>query len=383
MEKKTGIYTVNGIEFESKIRACLFATSTNTEVKWDFNNALFKSYDWTKEPTMTLDELYDKRARELREKYDYIILSYSGGADSHNILMAFIRQNLHIDEIVVNSLDEANKKFTILDVNETASWNAGAEHELQTIPRLKEVENLIPRTKITILDLSNFLFNSFLDYGDASWVEERTEGLNPINVTRFNYMYFKEVRNKFDKNIKISLIFGIDKPRTYIQDNDFYILFNDRVVNLIPIADYAKDYTNSALEFFYWSPDALDLLCKQAHVIKRWVEFNKDKRHIWENVTPEKFRLIHERVLRNVLYTTWDRNWWQADKATKDWHCEFADFFINGYHDTRSHRIWKEGLDYVAKNANKYVIHTNGVADSLKIFSHSYKIGPMHSYDTI
>ena len=159
MIKNTGHYMVDNIPFESKIQACIFASKHNKEVIWDFNNNAFNAYNWTIEPDMSLDALYDKRSRELREKYDYIILSYSAGADSHNILMSFIRQNLHIDEIVVNVMEKANSKFTIIDSNNKSNWNAGAEHRLQTVPRLKEIENTIPNTKITILDLSDFLFN--------------------------------------------------------------------------------------------------------------------------------------------------------------------------------------------------------------------------------
>jgi hypothetical protein len=192
----------------------------------------------------------------------------------------------------------------------------------------KEIATIIPNTKITVLDMSNFIFDMFLEYGDASWVETRTEGLNPYNVTRYNYAYFKEVRNKFDKNKSIGLVFGSDKPRTFInKDNNFFIMFNDRAANLISVADNSQEYTNCEIELFYWSPDALDLLCKQAHVIKRWVEFNPDKKDSWINFSGEKFRLVHERLLRSILYSTWNDSWWQADKSVKEWDSEFDYFF--------------------------------------------------------
>jgi len=381
MHRKTGYYTVDGINFESKIQACIFANKHNKKVEWKFNNEAFNTYNWNIEPEASLDQLYDRRAKDLREKYDYLILSYSGGADSHNILMAFIRQNLHIDEIVVNVMEKANSKFTIIDPNNKSNWNAGAEHRLQTVPRLKEIENTIPKTKITVLDLSDFLFNSFIEYGDASWVVDRTEGLNPLNVTRFNYTYFKEVKNQFDKNHKIGLIVGVDKPRTFIVNNELHMAFDDRSANIVPVSDYLSDYTNSSVEFFYWSPDALDMLCKQAHVIKRYIESNLDKKHLWENFTAEKFRLIHERLLRTILYTTWDDSWYQADKATKDWHSEFDDWFSHGYANTASYNIWKEGLSYVENNAGKFIKYKNGIADGLLHFKYTYKIGPIHHHE--
>jgi diphthamide synthase (EF-2-diphthine--ammonia ligase) len=106
--------------------------------------------------------LYDLRARQLREKYDYLILSYSGGADSHNVLMSFIKQGIHLDEIVVNTMEKGNKKSTSINNKNVQATNAAAEHELQTVPRLKEAAALIPRTKITICDLTDYLFD-YLD----------------------------------------------------------------------------------------------------------------------------------------------------------------------------------------------------------------------------
>jgi hypothetical protein len=186
INKNLGFYKVGNLEFESKIQAYLYANDTKQQVDWNFNDEVFSSYDWTAEPSESLDYFYDKRARELREKYDYLMLSYSGGADSHNALMSFIRQGLHIDEIIVNTLEKGWERFTVIDPTITSSSNNGAEHYLQTIPRLKEIANLIPHTKITICDLTDHVYDSFNKVGDASWVLGKMEALNPIGITRFN-----------------------------------------------------------------------------------------------------------------------------------------------------------------------------------------------------
>lgn len=373
-------YEVDGVKFESKIQACLFAQSTGKNVKWNFNKEFFETYDWTKEPEESLDQLYNKRAKNLREKYDYLILSYSGGADSHNILMSFVRQGLHIDEIVVNHMTSAWSKFVVLDKKQTASWNTGAEHDLHTIPMLKNVAPLIPKTKITILDLSQNLFDTFLDAGDASWILDRNEGLNPLNVTRFNYSYFDSVRKKFDKGHKIAMVVGIDKPRTVIDNNNFYMYFIDRGVNIVPIKDHFSEYTNSALEFFYWSPEAADILCKQSYVIKRFLKANPQHQDLWHrrNLSAENWRLIQEPMLKPILYTTWNDNWFQTDKAISDWYSEFDSWFINGYKDHPSHAIWQEGINYMIKNVPRFIKYTSdGTPDGLQFFIQHYKIGPL------
>jgi hypothetical protein len=358
INKSLGYYKVDDLEFDSKIAACIHATKFNKDVKWIFNNDVFEKYSWNVEPTETLDQLYDIKTKELREKYDYLIISYSGGADSHNIVESFLRQGLHIDELLINTMSEGNEKFLPVSVENKTSHNAGAsEHVLQTIPRLKEIQNRSPQTKITIVDLSKFLFSFFDSYGDASWIETKREGLNPLNVTRYNYLYYSEVRKKFDKDKKIAIVVGVEKPRTFIYDknNNFYIRFADRAANVASVNDFMHEYPNSTVEYFYWSPDSCNILCKQAHTIKRWLEINPQHKHLWigKAQTPEMFRLVHERLLRTLIYTTWNDSWYQADKSTSDWYSEFDSWFIRGHAGTKTHTVWLEGIKHVQKNAEK------------------------------
>lgn len=382
INKKLGYYIVGTQEFDSKIKACFHAQSTNQDVEWYFNNKEFKSYPWGHEPLESLDTLYDRRAQQLRDDYDYIMVSYSGGADSQNLVEAFLRQGLLIDEIVVNTMEKANSKYTILDKSITNPKNAAAEHHFQTIPRLKEIEKRSPKTKITILDMSDYLFESWLKAGDASWIMDKREGLNPLNVTRFNYIHFNDVRKQFDKSKKIALILGVEKPRTFIHSTGrLYIRFTDRATNIITIENHISDYDNATVEYFYWSPEALPILCKQAHIIKKWLELNPEKQPYWygKNMTADLYRIVHERELRPLLYTTWNNNWWQADKATLDWYSEFDAWWIEGYKDTKQHSVWREGINYVKQNASKFVNTDHGFEDGLKVYTHNYCVAKMNS----
>ena len=124
------------------------------------------------------------------------------------------------------------------------------------------------------------------------------------------------------------------------------------------------------------------MLTKQAHIIKRWLEAFPDKQHLWigKTLTAEKYRLVHERLLRNILYTTWDDNWYQADKATKDWYSEFDAWFIDGHVGTNAHKIWLDGVRYLEENAKSFVkAGDDGIKDGLIVYSHNYEIGPMRN----
>ncbi len=383
MNKKLGYYTVNGIEFESKIRACIYATQNNlpeSSLQWHFNDAEFSSFDWTVEPTESLDELYNLRARQLREKYDYIIISYSAGADSHNILMSFLRQGLHVDELLINTFDSALKNVEISENNKASTTAPQLEHHLQTIPRLKEISTMSPNTKITIVDMSDHLFNFHHHYKDESWVLTRKEGLNPLNVTRFNYVYVDQVKKQFDKTKSIGIIVGVEKPRVTIIDNVFYTHFVDKATNVSSIADNGKEYDNATLELFYWSPESLKMISKQLHTIKKLIETNSVYRGFFIGQTLQTFRLILEPLLRGILYpTTWNNDWWQAEKAVSEWYSEFDHWFIFGQRGTKAHDVWQAGIKYAGDNIGSFIRRDGlGRAVGTKPILKYYKIGPLN-----
>jgi len=275
-------------------------------------------------------------------------------------------------------MEKANLKFTDINVNNTDAKNAGAEFYLQTMPRLKELAPLIPNTKINIMDLSDYMFESLNKYNDASWVLDKREGLNPANITRFNYLYFSDLRKQFDKDKRIAMVLGVEKPRTFIHDGTMYMRFTDRAANMITIAEHLKEYSNSVVEYFYWSPDAVPIMIKQGHVIKRWLRANPHLIPHWDakTMTFETIRLIHERVLRTVIYSTWDGNWWQADKAIKDWTSEFDQWFEDGYSDTKAYGVWLEGVNYIKAKLEPFAKReADGSLDGLDVFGKNYRIG--------
>jgi len=395
MNKKLGYYTVGKKELESKIHACIFAThivNNSREkidpfslIKWHFNEDGFLNYNWLQEPEATLDQLYNKRAKELREKYDYIIVSYSGGADSHNVVMSFLRQKLHIDEIIVNCLDKGTEKISIVDPNITdAKYAHASEHKLQAIPRIKEIQSIAPQTKISIYDMTDHLFDSFSN-SEENWFLKMREELNPVDVTRYNYLHFSDFRKRVDKDKKIAVVMGIDKPKLIVDaiSDSVYLRFSDRLANISPVGEYMKDYTNTTVEYFYWSPDACDILCKQAHLIKKCIEIDPNLKLYFSiqnpvNMLPGSLRLISERLLRPILYTTWNKTWFQADKGIFDWHTDFDTWFIEGHADNRANLIWKEGLKQVVKYTKPFVNKHGLLYDGLFTLHHDYKIGVLN-----
>jgi hypothetical protein len=373
IDKDLGYYVCNDIEFSSKINACIYSQTVNKPINWIFKNHIHDNFPWEIEPEGTLDQIYDRRCRELREKYDYIILSYSGGSDTNNILESFMRQNLHIDEIVTNHITEATEKMTVMNPLIKDPWNFNAEHQLQAVPRLREIYNKLPHTRITVLDVSKAIITS-LDGKEEDWILSRREGLSPGMVFRYNHFYFSEVSKQFDKNLKICILVGIEKPRTHIQNGNFYVRFADSAANMSSIVDH-NEHPNAKVEYFYWNDPVI--VAKQAHVIKRWLEATPKMQRRWQNVTFETYRKYHEPLLKNIIYSNWRDDWFQTEKAIGIWHCEFDQWFHVSMKNTKNYTVWKKGVDYLTKTIPNYINYRNGYADGLKTLSHTYKIGEM------
>ena len=94
---KRGFYQVGQKKFYSKALAIMESQQSGIYPEFNFNDQKFSTYNWGKEPEQSLQEIYRKRALQLREKYDYLVLSYSSGSDSTNILHSFLFNGIKID----------------------------------------------------------------------------------------------------------------------------------------------------------------------------------------------------------------------------------------------------------------------------------------------
>jgi hypothetical protein len=149
------------------------------------------------------------------------------------------------------------------------------------------------------------------------------------------------------------------------------------------------DYSNAHIENFYWHPSCPDLIAKQVHVIKRFLENTPAMLPCWTPAISgnfqRMFRLVHERVLRPLLYSsTWNSSYWQANKSTLDWYSEIDNWFLKGFEGTKEFEIWQSGLKYVKENATDYMKPATGNQKydnrnlGLKPFTKEYNVGQIN-----
>jgi len=353
LSEKLGYYTVGSRKFLSKIEACVEATRVNIFPQWHFNDEVWNRIDWTVEPELTIQQLYRLRARQIREQYDYVIVSYSGGVDSQTLVNAFLDTNSHIDEIVT-LWNRKNTKKIITNPSVTDSRNIEAEFDLTTRPGLEMIKNRSPQTKITYYDVSDRTLDLFNKYDGEEWLETSREHLNPHFVTRFSNTQEHDQLIRLDGGKRTAVVLGVDKPRVSIKDNRYCLTFIDTLVNNCQGGFDSDIYDNVEQVFFYWAPDLPEIVVKQAHMIRNWFEKHPELKPIilWPNHDFIK-RQTYEVLIKTIIYPEWDLSIFQCQKPDSPVWCQWDDWFFTGYSQSKMYQSWYKGIEYIEKNVDK------------------------------
>ena len=117
-QERQGFYTVGSTVFVHKISALIEATRTNQMPTWHFHYNTYKKLPWQQEYHEPLTMVYQRRAKQLRDKYDHLTLCFSGGSDSWTALKAFLDSRTHLDELYVRWPLAATKgRYVVSSVN--------------------------------------------------------------------------------------------------------------------------------------------------------------------------------------------------------------------------------------------------------------------------
>lgn len=257
---KNGYYQVGDQIFANKIPALIEGSKKNIHPTWIFNQQIFNNTDWSTEPQLPIGHLYRKRARYIRSKYDYVILLYTAGVDSQTVFDSFSQIGIPVDEIFITwPVSAANK--IIVDPRDRSSHNAVAEWTFLIKPQLDLIKQLYPKIKITVVDSSKQLVENEYSEDDIFLLD------NFINLAGLNRwpQAYDELRKIVEKHPNSIVISGHDKPQLRVKKNKLYLYFVDTTTNL-------KSQPDIDIEFFYWSPDATELLRKQCHLVLKYFQ---------------------------------------------------------------------------------------------------------------
>lgn len=349
-----GFYEINNQVYWDKASALIAGTQaglTYADLHWNFNDAVFGSYDWSIEPPGTMNDYYYARARELREKYDYLILNCSGGADSTTMLYAFVNQGLHVDEVFVRHATAGTKKYQA-DSNELDAANEFSEFEYAALPLLKWLQAKSPRTKITVHDFSLDIINDDITW-DENFIYWCGDYVTPGCVVRYTHAGQIDSLKTFDKGKSVGILFGTDKPKMFLIDGDYHVAFSDRAVHSAIPATVNNGYSNTSVELFYWHPSCMPMVAKQCHLIKNWFNLPQNKRlqYMLDNkwLASPANRTAYEALIKGIIYPDYDLSTFQVNKPTRTVYQEW-DYWINDFKGTSGYKTFMQGMTHLYKN---------------------------------
>jgi hypothetical protein len=322
-----GYWEVCGKKYTNKLQAAIAAVSQGHWIHWNFNEDTFGRYDWTQEPIQSLQELYDSRARSIREKYSFVALEFSGGTDSWNILNSFCRQKLKVD-LVIHKVIESQ----VGDISNHSAQNIWAEGKFQAWRSFLKFQELVPDMKWATWDIEKCIVDGWrqgprdilsingLDCVAQSKMSSNID-LNPFNIPNLP---------------STAYLFGIDKPIVELHNDGWYIVFYDQQ----PMARCSAERTLAGIGwhdlFFYWDPDCVPLIIKQAHVILNF--FRQHPNH------PDLVKILgsrrqqHKNLITRLIYPDYQEIW-QSEKVKGHIAFDRDDWFINQLDDL-SNRNW-------------------------------------------
>lgn len=352
---RLGVYNVGDVKFHSKLEAIDMHTKTGIHPHWDFNEAVYSCYDWTTEPTESISELYKQRAQQLRNDYDYIVLMYSGGADSFNVLDTFLSNNIKLDEVAsFINYDATNNKENYLN-------SEIFKVSVPTVDQLKDVypwltHRLIDLTQLTV-DFFNHTQNKF------DWIYKLNMAFNPNAASRESLpLKIKEWRDLIDAGKKFCILWGHDKPRIAHQDNKFLFRFIDIIDNACTVKSIAGEQPY-ADELFYWSPAKPEIVIKQSHLIKNYL--NSGDITQLPFVSTEKSDLAFKTVngvkhwlsnhgVHSIIYPNWNINTFSLGKPASLILTPRDTWFFNIENENHIKKNWAVGLDKLWKMLPDY-----------------------------
>lgn len=296
---RVGIYKVGDLLFINKSDALMVASKTNQNVTWHFNDAVFSSIDWRIPIETSLTELYKRRAQQLRDKYDYLSLFFSGGVDSANVLHSFIDNDIFLDEIVMYRPARLVSKA---NTHDKTTANVYSEIEFAAKPHLqKHLKN--NKTKVRFIDIDESTEKFFNNHNLLSQFYKinkmSTNGIGKIAICTTDPIW----NELYSSGKKVAHIQGVDKPIISFEKEEYIFQFGDAAMTF-NFASSENTAENEMLlnhqfhEFFYWTPDLPELVIKQCQVVKEVCKNDSIFKYLFANA----YRNSQDRFMAIIYY---------------------------------------------------------------------------------
>ena len=345
-------YRVDQRSFSYLVDAGQYAKQTNKTVYYDYYDDVYGKFDWTKPIPQNLNELYRARSEQLRSDYDYLICAYSGGADSQNVLDSFVKNNIHLDEIVIWH----DKDITNTEDNRTNREALGV-----ALTRAKQEVARNPRIKLRILGSLEALveFEKVKDFDAKMQIKQPWGGILVPQRRGFWKNQVQDYKDLVNKNLKVGLIWGYDKPmlRYDYAQAKYYTFFEDRAHGYLPTSlDLPIDNI-----MYYMDPKMPEVYIKQAQTIKEHCRLIPDNYidptfDVLNNISKSDVMHLHNGTkvsrhrINSWIYPGWDlRTFTEGKIAGSFFHNPELDYWVQSKKNEDAVKIWADTGKYYRK----------------------------------
>jgi hypothetical protein len=327
-----GCYHIDGVSgpvFNGKIALEHYAQGR--AVHYDFFDDLFRKINPKIEPKQNLLDMYVRRVRQLRAKYDYLVLYYSGGADSHNILKCFEHSGTRLDEIVSFEDSSYNGKDS----------HISSEIYGVAIPEVKRFKQSSPETEFRLLNIRDVQKQILADPNlEFDPYYSMTYHIVPFGVMHaFGAYTIKKYHDLHNAGKRVAIIHGVEKPRLQVINDKWTFNFSDWSSHF-GHKHYYKEFPFYD-EFFYQTPDDPWITIKQSHVIAKEldridsnnIDTNWRLNHNANILTTKKGRRVNWELINHVMYPFWNMHTYSSGKQAESYFSSTRDPSLTRFED--------------------------------------------------
>lgn len=206
------------------------------------NNNVFDRLDWTQEPPESVQQLIDLRSQQLAEKYQRLVLCFSGGTDSITAYNSLMRQGIFIDQILISFTQDSD---------------AHSQKNVEWIMR----HHPDRRTQITVFNRYDIEWSSL--YQDQDWVLDDHGGYRRFELGAPGPFFYRHCEDRYGKE-NWCMIVGLEKPHILRDHDQWMAVHLDRI--------YQVGANWPRMEYFFFSPDLPGLHIKQNHLLLRYIK---------------------------------------------------------------------------------------------------------------
>lgn len=364
-----GFYIVDNEVFFSKTQALLSASKSlfkeNLEIKYYLNDHILKNYPYHIEPPESLEKIYLERAKKIRDEYDYVIIMFSGGADSTNILDTYLENNIKIDEVISygawnSHIDKSNKVNLEVMIGGSSM-----------IKRIKK-ENI----KFTHI---NWLEKESMDrvYNNVEWVWNCGSQVTPNSDLIDKNLYNNpRLLALCEKGKKVCVIWGRDKPAIKIIGRKYFFYYCDGFINEYINDSISKNNFPIKIINFYIEPR---IMAKQANIIINYLDHNRSSYDLFiknqstsqDEKNTERLSIVNhqvKKIINTLVYKNYNSKLFDLGKPTS-LILPFKQYWFTTNKESIQYKNWlvgvKEFLQNIDLKYKKKSYHSDEVSPKL------------------